>query len=269
MSGTSTKRPIEDSPGSAKKRICTDEDRPSSSNDNTNASQRCKHSSTECDQQDVPKEDDGRDETQPQVIDVASPRENAVLDLTDQEENRSIYDFDDLDDEDIPCTHSRSQSPEVVISDAEPVRSKANKNKTNTPVPSDAEVIAINDDDITREYFVISDDDDDGDDKNADDDKDADANTQKSVSVQLADNTRINNSNLNTAHCAVCFDSPEETIVLPCGHIYCLDCVFKALSSMKTSTKHGGPCSLCRATTSYKRLIVGIFKKKKKSLQGR
>ncbi|KAH3666683.1 hypothetical protein WICMUC_005500 [Wickerhamomyces mucosus] len=72
--------------------------------------------------------------------------------------------------------------------------------------------------------------------------------SKKSTTEQLQDVTNTRNSTtLNNATCAICFDSPEQTIVLPCGHLYCNNCAFKALTSTKQSTSLHGPCSLCRA----------------------
>ncbi|CCH46975.1 DNA repair protein [Wickerhamomyces ciferrii] len=189
------------------------------------------------------------------------------------------------DDDDIPYTHnnSRSTTPLSDLSDIsqdndiqitrEVASETPARNQTpatapievqsqpsfnqNTPAPQD--VIDVDDDDDLQEYYIISDDDDDSKDK----DKDT---QQKTVEEQLREASRNENSTLKDAHCAVCFDSPENTYILPCGHIYCGDCVFKALSSTKQSNKAGGPCSLCRSFTPYKRATLGIFKKKKKVL---
>jgi hypothetical protein len=201
-------------------------------------------------------------------IPVLEPTPIAV-DLSDDNYSEVHVDLDDEDDDDIPYTHSRSQSPEIVASHERKVEQRLTRNiDRGSKKPEGAEVISL-DDDVSREYYVISDEEDEDEDEDDDDDVLISEAKQKPVSDQLAENMKSNNSNLNTAHCAVCFDSPEQTFVLPCGHIYCRDCVFKALSSMKTSSKYGGPCSLCRAVTSYKRVMVGIFKKKKKQLDGR
>lgn len=199
----------------------------------------------------------------------------SIVDLGDDEDaySDSIIDIsivgeDDDDDDDIPYTHSRSQSPDLAITHESKKKKGSNsttRDNTRKTTPANAEVIDLDNDDIATEYYVIDSDED-------EDDDDAETviekASQKPVKELLAENMKSSNSNLNTAHCAVCFDSPEETCVLPCGHIYCRGCVFKALSSMKSSTKTTGPCSLCRAPTSYKRVTVGIFKKKKKTLEG-
>lgn len=87
---------------------------------------------------------------------------------------------------------------------------------------------------------------------------------EKTVEQVLAEGNKSTPTNLSNAHCAVCFDSPERTFILVCGHVYCGDCVFKALTSTKSSTKTRGPCSLCRKQTSYKNIIPAIFKRKVK-----
>lgn len=179
-----------------------------------------------------------------------------------------VIDLEDEDDEDIPYTHSRSQSPLFLTSsDTEEVQLKKEKrpikdlgDHSAPPTGTSVEdVINLDVDNEMQEYYIISDDEDNND--------DGSSATQKTVNQQLEEKHE-SNSLLNTAHCAVCFESPSQTVFLPCGHIYCTDCVYKALSSMKTSTSHGGPCSLCRAYTSYKKTVVGLFKKKKKVLEG-
>jgi len=192
------------------------------------------------------------------------------------------------DDEDIPYTHnnSRSTSPLSDIStesggdidnDIEITRESTTAGGNNITTgagngnarnrvnfASNVEVVDV--DDELREYYVISEDDNEEDeDETNNTDKEQSA-SQRTVQEQLEDTSRQNNSNLHSVHCAVCFDSPEQTYILPCGHVYCGDCAFKALSSTKQSNRTGGPCSLCRAYTPYKKVTVGIFKKKRKVL---
>lgn len=87
-----------------------------------------------------------------------------------------------------------------------------------------------------------------------------------SIKEQLENNKPMNISKLSSAQCAICFDSPEVSVFLPCGHIFCNHCAFRSLSTTKQSNKSGGPCPLCRNSTPYKKVIRGIFKKKKKFL---
>lgn len=195
---------------------------------------------------------------------------HTVVDLSEEGSDLdSLVEIDVVDDDDdseIPYTHSRSASPEALL--AHEHRWTENQllrdSSSAAPAHSGSEVVSL-DDDVDREYYVITDEED-------DDEEDEEAvieqGSQRPVSDQLMDNVKAQTSNLNNARCAVCFDSPEQTLILPCGHMYCRDCVFKALSSMKSSSKTGGPCALCRAGTSYKRVMVGIFKRKKKALEG-
>jgi hypothetical protein len=52
--------------------------------------------------------------------------------------------------------------------------------------------------------------------------------------------------------CCVCLDPPEVLAVTPCGHVYCGDCVLRALSSASKATTTVGECSICRRKVSYK-----------------
>ena len=47
--------------------------------------------------------------------------------------------------------------------------------------------------------------------------------------------------------CPICFDNPEVIAVIPCGHMYCSDCVFKAIAVK-------GNCSICRKNVTYKQV---------------
>lgn len=166
----------------------------------------------------------------------------------------------DEDEDDIPYTHnnSRSTTPLSDLSELEEdIQIMREATVGGTPTHQ-AQTDVVDVDDELKEYFVISED---------EDNKEQDVeNPQRTVQEQLKDTSRQNTANLKNAHCAVCFDSPEHTYILPCGHIYCGDCVFKALSSTKQSNRTGGPCSLCRKFTSYKKVTFGIFKKKRKVL---
>lgn len=169
------------------------------------------------------------------------------------------YDLTNEDDDDIPYTHkkSRSASPLILDSDDDKNDSLVEVKTSTRNIPSKIVINDEDDEDDIQEYFVITDEED-----NAVNEEESES---KSTVDQLKDSIQ-QNKNLNTAQCAICFDSPKATCVLPCGHLYCSECVFKALSSSKSSSRHAGPCSLCRNRTSYKSVTLAIFKKKKKSL---
>lgn len=199
--------------------------------------------------------DEGRAQNHQQVKNKRTKPSNQV----NEEANVIIP---DEDEEDIPYTHnnSRSTTPLSDLSsengDEIQIMREATVENNNTPA-QELDIVDLDDDDL-KEYFVISED---------EDNKEQEIeNSQRTVQEQLKDTSRQNTSNLKNAHCAVCFESPEHTYILPCGHIYCGDCVFKALSSTKQSNRTGGPCSLCRTFTSYRKATVGIFKKKRKVL---
>lgn len=44
--------------------------------------------------------------------------------------------------------------------------------------------------------------------------------------------------------CPICFDNPETLAVIPCGHMYCSECVFKAVAVK-------GNCSICRKKVKH------------------
>lgn len=86
-----------------------------------------------------------------------------------------------------------------------------------------------------------------------------------------AEPTRSNPTPLNRLKCCVCFDSPEICAVTPCGHLYCTDCIYRALTSQIKATKAKGVCSVCRRLVPYQKVTYLEFKlptaKTKQSVQ--
>ncbi|KAK9470717.1 uncharacterized protein V1510DRAFT_422273 [Dipodascopsis tothii] len=56
--------------------------------------------------------------------------------------------------------------------------------------------------------------------------------------------------------CVICFDSPEMVAATPCGHLYCYECVYRALSASSHANAKGGECSVCRTRVLYKNVVV-------------
>lgn len=65
---------------------------------------------------------------------------------------------------------------------------------------------------------------------------------------------------LNHLKCCVCFDSPQICAVTPCGHLYCTDCIYRALTSQIKATKAKGVCSVCRRLVPYQKVTYLEFK---------
>lgn len=59
------------------------------------------------------------------------------------------------------------------------------------------------------------------------------------------------NDGLDKYKCPICLDNPELLAVVSCGHAYCRDCVYTALSSARTADRRNGECSLCRKRVKY------------------
>ncbi|KAK9326057.1 hypothetical protein V1517DRAFT_335303 [Lipomyces orientalis] len=55
--------------------------------------------------------------------------------------------------------------------------------------------------------------------------------------------------------CVICFDQPDILAATPCGHLYCYDCIFRALSAGAKATATTGECSVCRRKVPYKRVL--------------
>lgn len=70
---------------------------------------------------------------------------------------------------------------------------------------------------------------------------------------------------LKNLRCPICLETPEIVAVAPCGHPYCHECIFTALSSMNQANRREGRCSLCRKRVRYDQVIYMEFKVKEKN----
>lgn len=96
--------------------------------------------------------------------------------------------------------------------------------------------IEIEDDGEHQEFHEVID----GDDDYEEDDADV-------LAVkQLLDNPPEKKTQTGFKHfeCPICFDHPETLAVIPCGHMYCSDCVFRAIAVK-------GNCSICRKNVKH------------------
>lgn len=60
--------------------------------------------------------------------------------------------------------------------------------------------------------------------------------------------------------CPICYESPEYLCAIPCGHLYCRDCISKALAINKS-------CSICRKKTTSRNIVfLSIATKQRKEI---
>jgi hypothetical protein len=51
--------------------------------------------------------------------------------------------------------------------------------------------------------------------------------------------------------CGVCYDCLDYKVDIPCGHIFCYDCLTKWRLQCKKDEKLHVPCPICRQSLSY------------------
>ncbi|KAK9465613.1 hypothetical protein V1512DRAFT_241344 [Lipomyces arxii] len=65
----------------------------------------------------------------------------------------------------------------------------------------------------------------------------------------------VSSTLLSEFTCVICFDQPDILAASPCGHLYCYNCIYRALSSGVKATAVTGECSVCRRKVQYKRIL--------------
>lgn len=92
------------------------------------------------------------------------------------------------------------------------------------------------------------------------------------ISSEAAQNTEIIESSKKESksillyECPICFDSPEKTVALPCGHMFCFDCLFEAFGHSRTNSKAWAACALCRREYTLGQALPLKFKVRKKQV---
>ncbi|KAK9376710.1 uncharacterized protein V1513DRAFT_423146 [Lipomyces chichibuensis] len=74
---------------------------------------------------------------------------------------------------------------------------------------------------------------------------------QQRIEEKPTESSRI----LSEFTCVICFDQPDILAATPCGHLYCYDCIYRALSAGTKATATTGECSVCRRKVPYKRVL--------------
>lgn len=62
--------------------------------------------------------------------------------------------------------------------------------------------------------------------------------------------------------CPICFDPPENSVITPCGHTFCVSCLFQMLNSSR-GPKKNGLCALCRKSVAIRDIKMIKLKKKR------
>lgn len=62
--------------------------------------------------------------------------------------------------------------------------------------------------------------------------------------------------------CPICLEPPENACIAPCGHIFCVTCLFRMVNNSKGQRKIG-LCALCRKEIQFRQVKVVILRKKR------
>lgn len=70
------------------------------------------------------------------------------------------------------------------------------------------------------------------------------------------------NKSVREYHCPICFDPPDTAVMTPCGHIFCVACLFQMVNSSRTNRKSGN-CALCRSEVKLKDIRLVVLRKQR------
>lgn len=62
--------------------------------------------------------------------------------------------------------------------------------------------------------------------------------------------------------CPICFDPPDTAVMTPCGHIFCVACLFQMVNSSRSHRKSGN-CALCRSEVKLRDIRLVVLRKKR------
>lgn len=64
--------------------------------------------------------------------------------------------------------------------------------------------------------------------------------------------------------CPICFEPPETAVMTPCGHIFCVACLFQMVNSSRGYRKNGH-CALCRSEVKFRDIRMVVLRKRRVS----
>ncbi|QLL31582.1 hypothetical protein HG536_0B04460 [Torulaspora globosa] len=62
--------------------------------------------------------------------------------------------------------------------------------------------------------------------------------------------------------CPICLEPPENASIAPCGHIFCVACLFRMVNNSRGQRKTG-LCALCRKEIQFRQVKIVILRKKR------
>lgn len=168
------------------------------------------------------------------------------LDSTSDSQIEIVGDFNDL----TTCVLGDSQR--------NPSRNRSKKPVNNTE-PNYSSASSFDDIPETLEPFVTIVDSD------SDDDSECEE-IQVTTHEEKDSLCKRSSKSIREFECPICFDIPDKTIGLACGHVYCFGCLFEAFSHSSERKTNEATCALCRKKFTLLKAIPLVFKTRQKEV---
>ncbi|KAK9382798.1 uncharacterized protein V2V93DRAFT_366001 [Kockiozyma suomiensis] len=94
-----------------------------------------------------------------------------------------------------------------------------------------------------------------GDEDSEDEDEEGQSGEHREWQRKQLEKPTESSSILSDFSCVICFDQPDILALTPCGHMYCMDCIWRALTTGAKATTAGGECPICRRKVQLKKVI--------------
>ncbi|KAK7202863.1 hypothetical protein BZA70DRAFT_285207 [Myxozyma melibiosi] len=147
-------------------------------------------------------------------------------------------------------TRPSSSADLVDLDDEDAIQPRAKRQRFNP-----ADIIDLDGSDSDPLFPDDSDQDDEAEDEDDNDDDNEQSAEHKEWQRKQLEKPTESSTLLSDLNCVICFDQPDVLTLTPCGHMFCMDCIWRALCTGPKVTPTGGECPICRRKVHYKKLL--------------